>query len=180
MHLRPLLTALAAAFPALIGCQPNVFSMEVKGETTVQGAPSSGLLPIAFPAIGSFTNLDFDDSQEFQNQGITKEQVKSVKTEYVRLRILSPDTQDFSFLESIQFSARAGDNESLVAEKNDIGALNLPAPNPVLSLDVTGVELQPFVTAPSMSIVVRGSGRPPPQDTRIQAEVGLKVEIRVF
>ncbi|HZA51568.1 MAG TPA: hypothetical protein VE549_12565, partial [Myxococcaceae bacterium] len=65
-------------------------------------------------------------------------------------------------------------------EKHNIGTLGLRAPHPVLNLDVTGAELQPFVTAPSMSIVVRGNGRQPPQDTKIQAEIGLKVEIRLF
>jgi hypothetical protein len=175
----PVTLLLAAALPALVGCEANVFPVEVKGETTIQGSALPDLLT-AFPAVGSFSNIDFNQSQEFQNQGITKEQVKSVRTEYVRLRILSPDTQDFSFLQSIQFFARAGDTERLVAEKHDIDRLALPAPNPVLMLDVTSVELQPFVTAPSMSIVVRGSGSQPPQDTKIQAEVGLKVEIRLL
>jgi hypothetical protein len=180
MSLRsPIALVLAVALPALSGCEANVFSMEVKGDTTVEGS-SLPNLPTVIPAVGSFSNIDFNQSQEFQNQGITKEQVKSVHTEYVRLRILSPDTQDFSFLESIQFFAKAGDAEVLVAEKHNIDALDLRAPHPVLSLDVTGVELQPFVTAPSMSIVVRGNGRQPPQDTKIQAEIGLKVEIRLF
>jgi hypothetical protein len=175
----PVTLLLAVALPALVGCELNVFPVEVRGETTIPGSALPDLLT-AFPAVGSFTNIDFNQSQEFQNQGITKEQVKSVHTEYVRLRILSPDTQDFSFLQSIQFIAKSGDAEKLVAEKRDIDKLGLPAPNPVLMLDVTGVDLAPFVTAPSMSIIVRGSGTQPPQDTKIQAEVGLKVEIQLL
>ena len=170
---------MAVALPALTGCEANVFPVEVKGETTIPGSPLPDVLT-AFPAVGSFSNIDFNQSQEFQNQGITKDQVKSVRPEYVRLRILSPDTQDFSFLQSIQFFAKVGDTEALVAEKRDIDTLGLTAPYPVLSLDVSNVELQPFVTAPSMSIVVRGNGRQPPQDTKIQAEVGLKVAINLF
>ena len=170
---------LAVALPALSGCEPNVFFMEVKGDATVPGSSLPDLLT-AFPAVGSFSNIDFNQSQEFQNQGITKDQVRSVRTEYVRLRIVSPDDQDFSFLQSIEFFARAGDTEVRVAEKHNIDTLGLSAPNPVLNLDVTGVELQPFVTAPSMSIIIRGNGRQPPQNTKIQAEVGLKVAIRLF
>src|SRR5215211_460427 len=180
MQLRNLLLLTPAAL-ALVACEPNVFPVEVKGESTIQGDPSPipGLLT-AFQPIGSFTNIDFNQSQEFKNQGITKEQVKSVRPDYVRLKILTPDEQDFSFLDWIQFFARAGDNEVLVAEKHDIGQLGLRAPNPILNLDVRQVELQPFVTAPSMSIVVRGSGKFPPQNTKIEAQVGLKVEILMF
>jgi hypothetical protein len=181
MHLRNLIP-LAPAVLALSACGANVFPVEVKGETTIQGDPSplSGVLT-GFQPIGSFTNIDFNQSQEFKNQGVTKDQVKSVRPDYVRLKILSPDTQDFSFLDWIEFYAKAGDNEVLVAGKHDIGQLGLTAPNPVLPLDVVkDAELQPYVTAPSMSIVVRGSGKLPPQDTRIEADVGLKVEIRLF
>src|SRR5215211_2497257 len=168
MQLRNLLLLTPAAL-ALVACEPNVFPVEVKGESTIQGDPSPipGLLT-AFQPIGSFTNIDFNQTQEFQNQGITKEQVKSVRPDYVRLKILTPDTQDFSFLDWIQFYARAGDLEDvLVAEKHDIGQLGLKAPNPVLSLEVSQEELQPFVTARSMSIVVRGSGNFPQEDTKI-------------
>src|SRR5919199_3064484 len=118
--LLPLL--LAVALPALSGCEPNVFSVTVRGDTTVQGSALPDVLT-AFPAVGSFSNIDFNQSQEFQNQGVTKDQVKSVRAEYVQLKILSPDSQDFSFLQSIQFYARAGSTEEKVAEKNNIDTL---------------------------------------------------------
>lgn len=167
---------------SLLACQPNVFPVEVNGETTVPGDPSP--LPAVlnvFPAIGSFSNIDFNQSQEFQNQGVTKDQVNSVRMSFARIRIVSPDTQDYSFLQQLQFFARAGDEEVLVAEKFGIDQLGLQPPNPVLELEVKpDAELQPFVTAPSMSIVVRGNGRLPPQNTRLEATVGVNVEIKVF
>lgn len=178
--LRSLVLLAAGIFVA--ACQPNVFPVEVKGETTVQGDPSpiSAVLS-AFPNVGSFTNIDFDQSQEFQNQGVTKDQVESVHMSHVRLKIISPETQDYAFLDSLQFFARAGDEEVLVAEKHGIDKLGLKAPNPVLELDVKkDVDLQPYITAPSMSIIVRGNGRVPPQDTRLEATVGVDVAIRVF
>jgi hypothetical protein len=181
MQLRHLFV-IALALAALAGCEANVFPVQLKGETTIQGDPSPlTAILLSFQPIGSFTNIDFNQSQEFQNQGITKDQVKSVRSEYLRLRILFPDTQDFSFLDWIEFSARAGDlNDALLAGKHGIAELGLAAPNPVLELEVSGEELQPYVTAPTMSIIVQGSGKPPPQDTRIEVDVGLKVEIRLF
>jgi hypothetical protein len=179
MHLRHLLVAAFAL--GLLACQPNVFPVEVSGGTTIQGDPSPvpGLLN-AFPGIGSFNNIDFGQSQEFQNQGVTKDQVSSVKPSHITLKITSPETQDFSFLENLQFYAKAGDEEVLVADKYGIDKLDLKAPNPVLEMDVKDAELQPFVTAPSMSIVVRGRGHLPPQDTKLEATVGLDVTINVF
>jgi hypothetical protein len=111
---------------------------------------------------------------------VSKKQVTSVKATEVKLKILSPSTQDFSFLDSLAFYARTGDNEVLVADKVDISDLNLPAPNPVLKMDVKGAELQPYVTAPSMNIVVRGRGHSPPQDTRLEASVTLEVDFKLL
>ncbi|MBX5482996.1 MAG: hypothetical protein IRZ16_14315 [Myxococcaceae bacterium] len=167
---------------ALSACNPNVFPVEVQGETTIPGDPSPipGLLN-AFPGIGSFANIDFNQTQEFQNQGVTKDQVRSVHVDHVQIRILSPETQDFSFLENLQFFASAADQELLVAEKFGIDKLGLKAPNPVLELDVKkDVDLAPFVTAEKMSIIVRGKGRMPPQETRLEATVGVNVEVTIF
>lgn len=184
MHLRPFAFAPVASLLLLFaaGCGANVFPVEVKGETTIPGDPSPlpGLLN-AFPNIGSFSNIDFNQSQEFQNQGVTKDQVDSVKMDQVELRIVSPETQDFSFLENLQFYARAADQEVLVAEKFGIDKLDLKAPNPVLVLDVKkDVELAPYITAEKTSIIVRGKGKQPPQETRLEATVRVNVAVKVF
>ena len=179
MQLRPLIFVPVLAL--LAGCSAS-FPVEVKGETTIQGDPSPlpGLFN-TFPGIGSFSNIDFNQSQEFKNQGVTKDQVKSVHMDHVRLKIVSPDTQDFTFLQNLQFFAQANDQEVLVAEKSGIDQLGLKAPNPVLEMDVkSDVDLAPFVTAKSMSIVVRGKGHLPPQDTRLEATVGINVEPQIF
>lgn len=178
----PRLVATLAAGALAAGCGANVFPVEVEGETTVPGDPSPiSQILTAFPNVGSFSNIDFDQTQEFQNQGVSKDQVNSVRMDHVRIEIVSPETQDFSFLEKLEFYARAGDQEVLVADKVGIDKLGLKAPHPVLDMDVKrDVELQPFVTAPSMSIIVRGRGRVPPQDTRLRANVGVNVEIKIF
>lgn len=169
------------ALLSLVACAPPGFVAEVKGETTVPGDPT-GISTVldAFPSIGSFSSLDFDQNQDFQNQGVTKEQVSSAKLQSLSLKILSPADQDFSFLDTLEFYAKAGDQEVLVASKRNIASLGLKAPNPVLVLDLAGVELQPFITAPSMSISVRGKGRQPSKAVRLQVDVKLDVQVRLL
>ncbi len=166
------------ALLALPGCAPLQFTAEVKGETTVPASPLPAVLDV-FPGIGSFTSLDFDQNQDFQNQGVTKEQVASAKLKSVELKILAPSDQDFSFLDSLEFFARAGDREVKVASRSNISELGLKAPHPVLEMKLEDVELQPFITAPSMSIVVRGRGRMPSKEVRLQADVKLDVQVRL-
>jgi hypothetical protein len=169
------------ALLSLVACAPPGFVAEVKGETTVPGDPT-GISTVldAFPSIGSFSSLDFDQNQDFQNQGVTKEQVSSARLQSLSLKILSPADQDFSFLDTLEFYAKTGDQEVLVASKRNISSLGLKAPNPVLELDVTGEELQPFITAPSMSISVRGKGRKPSKEVRLQVDVKLDVQVRLL
>src|SRR3954451_12423 len=99
--MRLCLLALAAL---LVACQPNVFHTEVKGTSTISGDPSpvAGLLN-AFPGVSNFSNIDFNQNQDFKNQGVSKDQVQSVKIDSVKLKITSPNNQDFSFLSSMKF-----------------------------------------------------------------------------
>jgi hypothetical protein len=177
--LRLRLAACALAGILLAGCDLGTFYADLQGETTVAGSPLADLLSV-FPPIGSFTNVDFNESQDFQNAGITKDDVQSVTVSAFSLKIASPSTQDFSFLDEISFYAKAGDTEELIAGKTGVANLDLSAPNPELTLEVEPVELQPFVTAPTMSIVVRGNGRHPPSDTTLQANVRLRVGVKLF
>ena len=168
----------AASLLLLAACGAPSFSAEVRGETVVPGDPSplAGVLN-SLPAIGSFTSLDFNEHQAFKNQGITKDEVSSVRVSSLRLRILSPDGQDFAFLDEVRFFAKAGNQEVLIAEALDVAQRS---PGQELRLDVRDVELQPYVTAPSMSILVRGRGRVPAQDVRLQAVVTLDVKVNVL
>lgn len=109
------------ALLSLVACAPPSFTAEVKGETTVSADPTGiSTLLEAFPAVGSFSSLDFNQNQDFQNQGVTKEQVSSAKLKSVQLKILAPPDQDFSFLDTLEFKAKAGDREVLVASKRNI------------------------------------------------------------
>lgn len=172
-----LASLLAAAGLGLAACAPSSFTTEVKGESTVPaGPPGVTTVLNAFPAISSFAGMDFDQNQDFKNQGVRKDEVTSVKVKSLTLQVLSPNDQDFTFLDTVEFYARAGDREARIARRQDISRLNLRPPNPLLSLSVDDVELQPFVSAPTMSIIVRGRGVMPDREVRLQAVVTLEVE----
>ena len=177
--MRPPLVLPVCALLALVACASPSFVAELQGETTVPAAPMGGTdTPLdAFPAIGSFTNLDFDQNQDFQNQDITKMEVTSARLVSFQLKVLAPADQDFSFLDTLECYARSGDREVRVALKQNISALNLKAPNPVLFLDLADTELQRFLASPSMSLLVRGKGRMPPREVRLQADVKLQVTV---
>jgi hypothetical protein len=166
---------------SLVACSPVTFDTELKGETVLPAGPAGTITPLnAFPAIGSFAGLNFNENLDFKNQGVEKDEVSSVSAKSVELRMVAPDDADFSFLDTVEFFAMAGDQEKRFASKRDISRLALRPPNPVLKVDVESVELQPFVAAPTMSIIVRGKGRMPEQEIRLQASVVLRVEEDLF
>jgi hypothetical protein len=175
MRLASLLTA---ASLGLAACAPASFTTQVRGETTVPAGPSGGDAPPlnAFPAVSAFAGLDFDENQDFKNQGLSKDEVTSARVQTLTLEVVSPSDQDFSFLNELEFFARAGDREARIASKRNISQLNLRPPNPVLTLDLDDVELQPFIAAPSMSFIVRGRGDMPARDVRLRVVVTLEVD----
>jgi len=161
----------------LVACSPVTFDTELKGETVIPAGPAGTITPLnAFPAIGSFAGLNFNENLDFKNQGVLKDEVSSVSASSVELRLVAPDDADFGFLDTVEFFAKAGDQEKRFASRKDISRLGLRPPNPMLKVDVEDVELQPFIAAPSMSIIVRGKGRMPEREVRLQAIVVLKVE----
>jgi hypothetical protein len=163
----------------LAACGTPSFSTELRGEAVVPGDPATAsTLLNSLPAIGSFTQLDFNQDQEFKNQGVSKDEVSSVTVDRLQLRVVSPPGQDLAFLDEVSFYAKAGDQEVLIAGAS--GLAELGAGRHELDLALRGVELQPYVTAPSMSILVRGRGRVPAQDVRLQAVVTLDVKVNVL
>jgi hypothetical protein len=161
----------------LIACQSNAaFSTQLQAQAIVPGS-AQGMLEL--PTLTGLTNIDFNRNSDFRAQGITKENVVSAVADSIQLQILSPDTQDFRFLDSLQVLATASAlPDALLARKSSIGQLNLPPPRPTLTLDATGMQLKGYVTAPSMSIVVRGSGSAPPSDTQISVKIGMEIEFK--
>ncbi|MFT3710729.1 MAG: hypothetical protein QM817_24155 [Archangium sp.] len=172
------LVAAAISFAVLAGCTPQInFNTELKGQTTVQGSPLGPVLSV-FPQVGNFSNLNFDTNQDFKNNNADRFHVKSMKATAFTIKIVSPNNQDFSFLDSLEFAASAeGVAEKKVAGKTNIGSLGLAAPNPTLTLDLEDVELAPYVRANAFTISARGNGRQPSADTTLEANVKLTVGV---
>jgi|APLak6261675434_1056106.scaffolds.fasta_scaffold00450_5 hypothetical protein len=167
---------LLGSLVALSACGPIPFSTQVKGEAVITGSPLGSVLNV-FPQLGGFTNIDFDQNQDFKNNDATRERVKTMKLTGLSMRIVSPANQDFSFLETLEFAVKSGDLEQKIAFKNGIDKLALPAPNPTLNLDLVDTDIASFVRAPSVTIISRGTGRQPPQDTRLEATVKFTVGV---
>jgi hypothetical protein len=161
---------------SLSACGPITFTAGLKGEAQLQGSPLGSLLSV-FPQVGNFTNLDFNENQDFKNNNAARERVKSMTVTSFTIRISSPNDQDFSFLDSLEFFAKTDGQEAKIAGKTNIGALNLAAPNPTLVMDVESVDLSPFVRAATMSITVKGTGRQPPKDTTLSADAKFLVGV---
>jgi hypothetical protein len=163
---------------ALTACGPSTFTTEVKGEGVVPGSALGGLLT-AFPSLGSLTAIDFDENQDFKTNKTARENVASLKVEAFSLKILEPSNQDMSLFDSVDVLGKAGDIEIPIASKSGITQLMLKAPNPTLVFDVTNEELVTLLRAPTMSLVLRGRGRQPPADTRLEAKAKLRVGVKL-
>jgi hypothetical protein len=148
----------------------------MKGEAVIQGSALGGLLNV-FPTLSGFSNINFDDNQDFKNNDARRENVKTVKLQSFTLKITSPSSQDFAFLQSLEFWVKTGDTEEKIAGKANIDQLGLAAPNPTLTLDLPDVDLAPYVRAPTMTIITRGSGRQPSQETRLEATARFLVGV---
>ncbi len=161
---------------ALVGCGPLTFTTQLKGEATIAGSPLGSTLNL-FPQLGSFSNIDFDQNQDFKNNNAQRSHVKETKVTSFTLRIVSPTDQDFSFLETLEFAVKSGDTETVIARKEGIAALNLKAPNPTLVLDLPGEDMSQHVRAESFTIISRGNGRQPSADVRLEATVKFLVGV---
>lgn len=170
--------SLFLAFTALAvtACGPISFTTEMKGEAVIQGSTLGQFFNV-FPQLSNFANIDFDENQDFKNNDTRRENIKSMKVTSLTLRIVSPSTQDYGFLQSLEFAVKSGDLEQQIASKQGIDMLGLAAPNPTLKLDVVDAELAPFVHAPTMTIITRGTGHQPAQETRLEATVKFLVGV---
>lgn len=163
-------TVLCALLLVLQGCQQTIhFDTEAKGTATIEGNALNATLG-TFPGIAAFSNIDFASTQDFRNNGVTAEDVKSVRLTRAVIRVISPSDADFDWLSSLRFSVEAnGQPKRVVAFKENIQQLGLNPPFPEFELELADLELQPYVVAPAMAITTEGTGRTPPQDVKIEA-----------
>ncbi|WP_437308391.1 hypothetical protein [Sorangium sp. So ce388] len=148
--------------------------VEVGGKAVVQAGTILDDL-IAALDFDAFQSIDL--STEFENQGVTKDDVDAVHIVHLTLRIESPADGSFDFLTSASFfAATDGQPRVLIAKLDEV-----PRGARELSMDVVeGVDLTPYVVAPRMTITseARVSGRPD-EETTITADVLLDVDVNV-
>jgi hypothetical protein len=149
------------------------FEVDVSGKGTIaKGNLIDELL--------STFNLDelqsIDLTNELKNQGVTKEDVDSVRLLRFTLSIEGPPGATFDFLDSLTFYIETdGVPRAVLARLPAV-----PAGATQLTLDIEeGLELKPYVVAPSMKITSEVKGTRPEQDTTVRADLTLDVDVTV-
>ena len=149
-------------------------NIDVQGETTI---PKRTLVDdlIGELAFIGFDGIDITQSQRFQNEGYTKDQIDSVRLAGFQLRVESPESGNFDFLESISFFVEAeGQPRVKIAEFDPI-----PDGKKELDLQIEDVELRPYIVAPSVTITTSASGLRPEEETKVIADLVFNVDINV-
>jgi hypothetical protein len=121
----------------------------------------------------AFTGLDqIDLSDDFQNQGVTKDEVSSVSISSMTISVTSPQGATLDFIKSLSFSASADGQPDVEIAHID----SVPPGATKIELDIDpGVELAPYVVAPSMTLTAQVTGSHPSQDTTLAAHVDFNV-----
>ncbi|MRG96726.1 hypothetical protein [Polyangium spumosum] len=169
--LQNLLLAVAAA--AVTSCDDlDNFEVDVAAKATIPaGTVLDELLGVL--AFEEFQSINL--TQELDNQGVTKDDVDSVRMISLALVIDGPSGANFDFLESLAFYAETeGQERVLVAELAPV-----PKGQTSIELVMSGAELKPYVVAPSMKLTTAAKGKRPPQETRVTAAAVLDVDVTV-
>jgi hypothetical protein len=143
-------------------------------QTTIPRATILGELlgDIGFPGFSSF---DLSQSQEFQNQGYTKDQIDSVRAKRLLLVVDSPAGGNFDFLETIAFYAEADGLPRVRIAFLD----SVPAGMNQIELDIDDVELVDYATAPSIRVTTEATGSAPDDDTTVTGTIDFDVDVDV-
>lgn len=143
------------------------------GSATVTGVQGAPQLPAQ--AMASFPISLGRDALEAQ--GIDPNDVDSARLVGLRLEV----TQGTSFekwLDAVAVHVEApGLPRALVAQKSGIRAMQ--AGTTRVDLDAAGVDLKPYVLAPTTTVFAEGTGTVPPEDTTIEATATVRVDVNV-
>lgn len=171
---RRLLAASAVFFAITCSGLDNI-DIPIEAQTVVpEGTVVDQLLgQLSF---AGFEGFDIAQSQEFQNQGYTRDEIDSVRIISFTLSVVSPSSGDFDFLDRIAFFA-----ESDGLPRVQIAMLDpVPAGQDFIELEVdSSVELADYASADSMTITTEATGTRPDMETTVAAEVILDVDVNV-
>ncbi|HEX9050870.1 MAG TPA: hypothetical protein VF841_10095 [Anaeromyxobacter sp.] len=163
-----------AALLALAGCgKLDQIDLTRSGSAIVPGAPGGAALPAG--GIASFPISVGRDA--LAAQGIRPNDVDSAKLVGLRLEVTQGTSLE-RWLSSVSLYVEApGFARVLVARKTGIDAL--PAGTTRVDLDTFGVDLKPYVLAPTTTVTAEGTGTVPPVDTTLLATATVRVDVNV-
>jgi len=158
----------------LTGCSGvDNFDVPIDAKATIPAATILDQLldPLSFGALESI-----DLSQDLKNQGVSKSDVDSVRLQTFSLAIDAPTGQTFDFMDSVSFSVETeGQPKALVAKLDPV-----PKGSTKIELGVeSGLELAPYVVAPSMRMTTSVVGKRPMQQTTIAAHLVFDIDVNV-
>ena len=143
------------------------------GSATVPGAPGGAPLPAG--GIATFPISVGRDA--LSAQGIDANDVDSAKLVGLRLEVTQGTSLE-KWLDAVSlYVAAPGLPRVLVAQKSGISAL--PDGTTFVDLDTPGVDLKPYVLAPTTDVTAEGSGTVPPVDTTVKATATVRVDVNV-
>ncbi len=175
MPLLPLLRRgiAAIALAALCTCG-TIDRLEVGASADAQ-IPKATLLEELLGAVDfdGFDELDF--SREIANQGVSEDQIDSVRIKSFTLGTTEGSGQTLDFIQSLEVHAVAdGLEDVILAEGSNFAGKS--------SVELTvhdDVELEAYVSAPSLTLEVKVKGKRPSEDTAVHADVVLAVDATI-
>ena len=139
----------------------------------VMGSPLGEVLgPLAFTG---FEGIDVSESQDFRNQGYTKNEMDSVRLSSIALSISAPDDGNFDFFTRLSFFAEADGLPKVEVARLD----PIPKGSQSIDMDILDVELVDYASADSMTITSTATGTSPSQNTIIDARVVLDIDVNI-
>lgn len=147
----------------------RTFDVVTKEQTTIPGSELLGdLLTVSFPGL---TTFDLTKTNDFENQGVDKSDIDSVTLDSFTLTVVSPDSQDLAFFDSLSFFVEAeGLDRVRIAHYEDFQAGQRE-----VTLLLDSVEMRDYVASDSMSFTTEVTARQPPDDTVLEAGLSFTV-----
>ena len=171
VHVTRVLLGIAVAISGLACSGIDTFNLNHLATSWVTGASQSPKLS------GSLDFGTFHPADNPQLANAERKDIDSIRSQEVWLQVIDPaNGQDLRFIEAIDIYVSAtGKDPKLVAAGAGFGV----AENPV-KLKHASSDLTDFALAEEMTISAKVKGKAPPQNTMLQADVRMLVDVAVL
>jgi hypothetical protein len=162
--------ALCALLAAACGDLDEV-DVTRSGTATVPGGPGT-------PLVAGAVSIDLALGRDvLEAEGIDPDDVDAARFVAVRLEVVEGTSLE-AWLDEIALYVEApGLPRRLVAERRGITAL--PAGTRTVQLSVSGVDLKPYVLAPTAQVTAEVAGTQPPETTTVRGTATIRVDVNV-